>query len=130
MDETTSADEYVAAVEGSNPDTYDEKPIPVSIVDTVTVQDFPPVSVHTEQIPVPVSPAQPIRVLGNVPTRFLAHVCAKGGAVYIGDRNVTTASGYEVPTGTTVKVSARGELWAIAPAAGAAVHVLTEHRDG
>lgn len=135
-----AAIEYDAVIDDTSTETVHdaEKPVDVTVVGSVVVNERPSRSITTDQVAVQVFPAPPVRVAGAVPTRerLRLRLRAANGldVVYIGTDQVTPGTGYVLAGGESIDLNARCAVYAIADPANSGdptiVHVLSEHHDG
>jgi hypothetical protein len=88
----------------------------------------PTVSINNQQYPL--LPNQAARIINQTSGRDSVVIRAWGGNVFIGSAGVTTGTGFIVPDGTTLTLTAACDVWAVTGTTGTAVHTLSEHRDG
>lgn len=124
---TRPADEYDEANTGHTPDTVGV-PVPVRVTDPVRVEENPPRSIATDQVPVDVHPT---RILPVNIFRATVTLQVHGGDCWIGNDQVTPGTGFLLANGSGLVYEATGPLYAVAAAAGVVtVHTFTQQRDG
>lgn len=132
-----AAIEYDAVIQETSAETVDDvhKPVDVTVVGSVVVNERPSRSITTDQLAV-VALAPPVRVANAIPTRDRLRLrCRAAGTdlVFIGTDQVTPGTGYVLAAGDTIDLSARCAVYAVADPGNAGtpvLHILSEHHDG
>lgn len=132
-----AAIEYDAVIEDTSVETVHDadKPVDVTVVGAVVVNERPARSITTDQVGV-VTLAPPVRVANAIPTRERLRLrlrAAGEDVVYIGTDQVTPGTGYVLAAGDTIDLSARCAVYAVADPGNTGtpvLHILSEHHDG
>lgn len=131
MDSNTPAEAVEDYIEAVDPDDHTEGVVAVRVEGKVVVEDFPPRTITTDQIPVGI---QAVKLAPSLRTRSSLTLTVRGSSavhVYVGGHgSITTSSGFLVTPESSMNIEATGEVWAIADAPGSTVHLLAQHKDG
>lgn len=124
--------EHLADQTGGNPNALGViHTVPVTVVDEVTIKEFPPRTLTTEQIPLDTQLQQ--RILNRSRSRASVVIAARGGDIVIGANGLTAGTGFLVPNGTALTLEVSADVYALAIAATnpqTTAHILAQHRDG
>lgn len=105
--------------------------VPVEVVAPVRVEEHPPRSITTDQVPVGLSP---VKVAAHRPTRASLTMVCRGTAsvrVYLGGHaSVTPSTGFLITPDSALTIEASGDVYAVADGTGSTLHLLAQHRDG
>lgn len=120
--------EHIEDETGYDADALGHPSVAVTVVDPVRIEEHPPRSITSGQVPIGTAPTQ---VVGELRQRASVTIAARGGDLYLGGSQVTVGSGFLLPMDAAITVDASCDIYAVAVAANTTTaHTLAQHRDG